>query len=110
MHVTTAQLAKFLNCRSPHLQRTAGQVRFTLVLGVDEGINCRFALGNWDDPRLGEIAVPLALAVGWKHVEHAPSRQVVLRCTVTGEDLVAATCSIDLGAGFVPLPVIEEAS
>ncbi len=110
MHVTSALLAKILNCRSPHLQRAAGQVRFTLVLGVDEGINCRFALGNWDDPRLQEIAVPLALAVGWKRVEHAPSRQVVLRCTVAGEDLTAATCSIDLGAGFVPLPVIEEAS
>lgn len=110
MHVTTAQLAKILNCRSPHLQRTDGQVRFTLVLGVDEGINCRFALGNWDDPRLEEIAVPLALAVGWKRVEHAPSRQVVLRCTVAGENLVGATCSIDLGASFVPLPVIEEAS
>lgn len=110
MHVTTAQLAKIVNCRSPHLQRTAGQVRFTLVLGVDEGIHCRFALGNWDDPRLEEVAVPLVLTVGWKRVEHAPSRQAIIRCAVTGEDSLAAACSIDLGAGFVPLPVIEEAS
>jgi hypothetical protein len=110
MHVTTTLLSKILICRSPHLQRATGQVRFTLVLGLDEGINCRFALGNWDDPRLEEIAVPLVLAVGWKRVEHAPSRQVVLRCTMAGEDLTAATCSIDLGAGFVPLPVIGEAS
>jgi hypothetical protein len=108
MHVRADLLAKLLSARSPQIQRHRGEVRFTLVCSAEEGVACRFAAGVWNDPLLEPLAEALVSQIGWKWIEHAPVRQVVVRCVVPVGAPERVQCSIDLGSGFEPLPVLAD--
>ena len=105
MHVRADLLAKLLSIPSPQIQRLRGEARFTLICSAEEGVACRFAAGAWNDPLLEPIAEAVVSQIGWKWIEHAPARQVVVRCLIPAGAPERGQCSIDLGAGFVPLPV-----
>jgi hypothetical protein len=105
MHLKVSLLSQIFSIPSPHIQQHRGEVRFTLVCTTEEGVACRFAAGAWNDPALEPVAEPLVSQIGWKLIEHAPLRQVVVRCTTLVEAPERAQCSIDLGSGFEPLPV-----
>lgn len=78
----------------------------TVICTVDAGIACRLATGGWDDPALAAIAPRLIGEIGWKSIEHARSRTVIVRCAIMGDD-AHAECQIDLGGGFENFPVTE---
>jgi hypothetical protein len=68
-----------------------------LVCTVEGGMACRWAGGGWDDA-LAPVAKRLVADIGWKAIEHAAGRQVVIRCAGPRD------CQIDFGDGFVALP------
>jgi hypothetical protein len=100
-------LAAILQAQSPHIRRDGASVSFTLVCTVEEGAGCRFAQAGLADHTLDPLAVNIVDELGWKAVEHAARRQVVLRCTIPGGDLARAACECDRGDGMVILPVVD---
>jgi hypothetical protein len=68
-----------------------------LVCGVEGGLACRWASGGWDDG-LSALAKLVVADIGWKAIEHAAGREVVISCAGPG------ACQIDFGDGFVDLP------
>lgn len=98
-----------LRLPSPYIRHTGGGSSFALILTVQEGLACRFAASTWTDQILAGVARDLVREVGWKVVEHASRRQVVLRCTVPKDDAGLATAEIDFGTGYVALPVVMSA-
>ena len=108
MHVKTKLLARILGLASPQIRRNRKDARFALVLTTEEGIACRFAAGTWNDSLLNDIASELTSQIGWKRIEHAPGRQVLLHCIAPGSDAEQARCEVDLGSGFEGLTVRSE--
>jgi hypothetical protein len=105
MYVTRELPGQIAAMRSLHLLRSAGKLRFSLVLTAEECVACRFATGEWNDPLFDPVIDPLVKQVGWKRIENAPGRRAVLRCDIPGGDLACCVCTIDLGSGFQPLPI-----
>jgi hypothetical protein len=91
------------------MRRDGASVSVAAVCTVEGGVACRLAQGRWDDPGLSALTSRLVAEIGWKTIEHAAGRQVAIRCVAPGGDATRAACSIDLGAGFEPLPVTAEA-
>ncbi len=108
MHVRADLVAKLLSIPSPQIHRQRDEARFTLICSAEEGITCRFAAGAWNDPLLEPLADSIVSQIGWKWIEHAPLRQVVVRCVAPACAPERAQCSIDLGSGFEPLPLLAD--
>ena len=105
MTISTAVIQHIVSGNSPHLRKDSGGVSFTLVCTVEEGIDCRFGGGSWNDPGLTPVCAGLVEGIGWKRLEYAAGRQAVIRCTATPTG--PAACEIDLGDGWRPLPMSE---
>jgi hypothetical protein len=107
MRISRSTLAAILRARSPHTRNDGARLSFTLICTVDEGAGCRFAQAGLADRTLDPLAATIVDELGWKAVEHAARRQVVLRCAIPDGDLARATCECDRGNGPVILPVVD---
>lgn len=107
MHLRMKTAEAILKLPSPFIRRRAGFAEFSLVLSLREGAACRFSASTWSDQMLTALAKDLLAEVGWKTVEHAARRQVVVKCRVP-ETRDAAIAEIDCGDGFVNLPLLTE--
>jgi hypothetical protein len=107
MHLTQATIASILETASRHIRRDLSGASFTLLCTVEEGPACRFASSDWSDQALAPVALRIVDEIGWKAIEHAARRQVVVRCTVPMSDPARARCECDRGDGFAPLEVTE---
>lgn len=95
MPLSQSTIAQILETASPHIRRDPAGPSFTLVCTVEEGIACRFASSNWADQSLAPLAFQIIDDLGWKTVEHASRRQILVRCTQDH-------CEWDRGDGFEP--------
>jgi hypothetical protein len=107
MTISSAVIRHIVSGTSSHLRRDLEGVSFTLVCTVEEGAACRFGGGSWNDPALLAVCERLIHGIGWKRLEYAAGRQAVVRCTAAPDRPASATCHIDLGDGWEPLPVSE---
>jgi len=107
MHLSQATIGKILGTASPHVRRDGVDALFTLVCTVEEGIACRFGSAAWWGEDLGPLATRIVDELGWKAVEHAARRQVVVRCVVPAGDPALTRCECDRGNGFEPIAVTE---
>jgi hypothetical protein len=107
MHLTSSTIARILETASRHIRRDLSAASFTFLCTVEEGAACRFASSDWSDQTLAPLALRIVDEIGWKAIEHAVRRQVVVRCTVPLADPAKARCDCDRGDGFVPLEVTE---
>lgn len=95
-----------LRTPSPWIGRTSAASAFTIVCTVNEGAGCRFAVASWTDRSLTALTAAILQDLEWKTVEHAARRQAVVRCVVPAAGRPQA--EIDLGHGFIPLPISVE--
>jgi hypothetical protein len=97
-------IASLLETGSSHIRISGNNASFQVLCTVEEGIGCRFSSARWTDPVLQPFAATIVDQLGWKYIEHAVRRQVVLRCTVPHADRSAAVCEYDRGDGFERIP------
>jgi hypothetical protein len=107
MHLTSSTIARILDTASRHIRRDLSGASFTLLCTVEEGPACRFVSSDWADQALVPLALRIVDEIGWKAIEHAARRQVVVRCTVPLASPAKARCECDRGDGFAALEVIE---
>jgi hypothetical protein len=107
MHLAQTTIARILETASRHIRRDLTGASFTVLCTVEEGAACRFASSDWADQSLAPLALPIVDEIGWKAIENAARRQVVVRCTVPMGAAARAHCEFDRGDGFVPLEVKE---
>ncbi len=107
MRISQTILAAILDTGSKQIRRDFAGVQFTIVCTVEEGVACRFASSDWDDRTLAPLAARIADELGWRMIERAPRRQVVLRCAMPDAGIAAATCECDRGEGFQVVEVVE---
>ena len=105
MHLTNTTIAQIFSSASRHIRRDLLGASFTFLCTVEEGPACRFATADWADQSLAPLPQFIVDEIGWKAIEHAARRQVVVRCTVPLADPAHATCECDRGDGFAPLEV-----
>ncbi len=105
MHLTRTTIARILETASRHIRRDLLGASFTFLCTVEEGPACRFASSDWADQALAPLTLRIVDEIGWKAIEHAARRQVVVRCTVPLADPGHARCEYDRGDGFAPLEV-----
>jgi hypothetical protein len=105
MHLTRTTIARILETASRHIRRDLLGASFTFLCTVEEGPACRFASSDWADQALAPLTLRIVDEIGWKAIEHAARRQVVVRCTVPLADPGHARCECDRGDGFAPLEV-----
>jgi hypothetical protein len=107
MTIRVAVIQHIVSSTSSYMRRDREGVSFTLVCTVEEGAACRFGGGSWNDPDLLAVCERLVHGIGWKRLEYATGRQAVVRGTADPDRPAEATCHIDLGDGWEPLPVSE---
>ena len=107
MHLTHATISGILETASRHIRRDLLTASFTFLCTVEEGPACRFASSDWTDQALAPLTFRIVDEIGWKAIEHAVRRQVVVRGTVPLADPAQAKCECDRGDGFAPLEVVE---
>jgi hypothetical protein len=105
MHLTRPTIAAILDTASRHIRRDLSGASFTILCTIEEGVACRFASSDWADQALAPFALRIVDEIGWKAIEHAARRQVVIRCTVPTANPARARCECDRGDGFFPLEV-----
>ena len=107
MHLTRATITRILETASRHIRRDLTGASFTILCTVEEGPACRFASADWSDQTLTPLVLTIVDEIGWKSIEHAARRQVVIRCTVPVVDPAGARLECDRGDGFVSVEVAE---
>jgi hypothetical protein len=107
MHISRSTLGAILRLHSPHIRSDAARISFSLICTVEEGPACRFAQAGLADHTLDALAVALIDELGWKAVENAARRQVLIRCSIPDSDLSRAACECDRGDGPVIVPVVD---
>jgi hypothetical protein len=91
---------------SAHVRAGPSGCRYSLAITVEEGAAIRFGYGDWNDGRLTAV-LPLWLTdLGYKFVEFAAGRQVMVRCNVPLEGRPA--CEVDAGDGWRAAAVAED--
>jgi len=105
MHLTHTTITRILETASRHIRRDISGASFTILCTVEEGPACRFASADWADQALAPLALRIMDEIGWKAIEHAARRQVVVRCAVPLADPANAHCECDRGDGFALLEV-----
>lgn len=107
MHLTRSTIAAILETASRHIRRDLSGASFTILCTVEEGIACRFASSDWADQTLAPLGLRIVDEIGWKAIEHAARRQIVIRCTVPLAGPARARCECDRGDGFFALEVVD---